>query len=97
MSVTDSYTQSQTRLQSSVTELNVATAHWRRNAANAHLAATHGPPWRFRSDFVAVRGRRFCQSAQALIAQWPWPSAAWVPACSEVFRAGQAMCFDTTP
>ena len=42
MSVTDSYTQSQTRLQNSVTELNVATAHWRRNAANAHryLAAT---------------------------------------------------------
>ena len=39
MSVTDSYTQSQTRLQTSVTELNVATAHWRRNAANAHLAA----------------------------------------------------------
>ena len=39
MSVTDSYTQSQTRLQNSVTELNVATAHWRRNAANAHLAA----------------------------------------------------------
>ena len=39
MSVTYSYTQSQTRLQTSVTELNVATAHWRRNFANAHLAA----------------------------------------------------------
>ena len=39
MSVTDSYTQSQTRLHNSVTELDTATAHWRRNAANAHLAA----------------------------------------------------------
>ena len=46
MSVTDSYTQSQTRLQNSVTELNVATAHWRRNAANAHLAAVMGPSLR---------------------------------------------------
>ena len=46
MSVTDSYTQSQTRLQTSVTELNVATAHWRRNAANAHLAAVMGPSLR---------------------------------------------------
>ena len=36
MSVTDSYTQSQTRLQNSVTEQDTATAHWRRNAANAH-------------------------------------------------------------
>ena len=39
MSVTDSYTQSQTRLHHSVTALDTATAHWRRNAANAHLAA----------------------------------------------------------
>ena len=39
MSVTDSYTQSQTRLHNSVTALDTATAHWRRNAANAHLAA----------------------------------------------------------
>ena len=39
MSVTDRHTQSQPRLRNSVTELNVATAHWRRNAANAHLAA----------------------------------------------------------
>ena len=47
MSVTDSYTQSQTRLHNSVTELDTATAHWRRNAANAHLAAAsagHGDP-----------------------------------------------------
>ena len=41
MSVTYRYTQSQTRLQNSATELNVATAHWRRIAANAHLAATY--------------------------------------------------------
>ena len=40
MSVTDRYTQSQTRLHNSVTSLDTATAHWRRNAANAHLAAT---------------------------------------------------------
>ena len=46
MSVTDSYTQSQTRLQTSVTEVNVATAHWRLNAANAHLAAVMGPSLR---------------------------------------------------
>ena len=39
MSVTDRYTQSQTRLHKSVTELDTATALWRRNAANAHLAA----------------------------------------------------------
>ena len=39
MSVTDRYTQSQTRLTNSVTELDTATALWRRNAANAHLAA----------------------------------------------------------
>ena len=39
MSVTDSHTQSQTRLHNSVTELDTATAHWRRGAANAHLAA----------------------------------------------------------
>ena len=40
MSTTDRYTQSQTRLHKSVTtELNTATAQWRRNAANAHLAA----------------------------------------------------------
>ena len=39
MSVTDSYTKSQTRLHNSVTELNVATALWRRNAVNARLAA----------------------------------------------------------
>ena len=39
MSVTDRHTQSQTRLHNSVTELDTATAHWRRNAANAHLAA----------------------------------------------------------
>ena len=42
MSVTDRYTQSQARLHKSVTtELNTATAQWRRmrNAANAHLAA----------------------------------------------------------
>ena len=31
--------QSQTRLHIPVTELNVATALWRRNAGNAHLAA----------------------------------------------------------
>ena len=43
MSVTDSYTQSQTRLHNSATALDAATAHWRRNAANAHLAAA-GPP-----------------------------------------------------
>ena len=46
MSVTDRYTQSQTRLHNSVTELNVATALWRRNAANAHLAAVMGPSLR---------------------------------------------------
>ena len=46
MSVTDGYTQSHTRLQTSVTELNVATAHWRRNVANAHLAAVMGPSLR---------------------------------------------------
>ena len=39
MPVTDRHTQSQTRLQNPVTELSAATAHWRRNAANAHLAA----------------------------------------------------------
>ena len=43
MSVTDRYAQSQTRLHNSVAELNVATALWRRNAANAHLAAVMGP------------------------------------------------------
>ena len=39
MSVTDSYTQNQTRLLTPVTALvlNVATAIWRRTAANAHL------------------------------------------------------------
>ena len=46
MSVTDSYTQSQTRLHNSVTALDTATAHWRRNAANAHLAAVMGPSLR---------------------------------------------------
>ena len=46
MSVTDSYTQSQTRLHNSVTELDTATAHWRRNAENAHLAAVMGPSLR---------------------------------------------------
>ena len=46
MSVTGSYTQSQTRLHNSVTELNTATAHWRRNVANAHLAAVTGPSLR---------------------------------------------------
>ena len=39
MSVTDRYTQSQTRLRNSATELNVATALWRRDATDAHLAA----------------------------------------------------------
>ena len=39
MSVTDRYTQSQTRLANSATELDVATALWRRGAADAHLAA----------------------------------------------------------
>ena len=48
MSATDSYTQSHTRLQTSVTELNAATAHWRRNVANAHLAA--------KALFVAGKG-----------------------------------------
>ena len=43
MSVTDSYMQSQMRLHNSVTELDTATAHWRRNAANAHLAAAKSP------------------------------------------------------
>ena len=44
MSVTDSYTQSLTRLTNSITtELNVGTAQWWRNAANAHLAAVMGP------------------------------------------------------
>ena len=46
MFVTDRYTQSLTRLTNSVTvELNVATAQWRRNAANAHAhlaAVTYG-------------------------------------------------------
>ena len=50
MPIIDRYThaqlQSQTRLQNSVTELNVyvATAHmhWRRGAANAHLAEVMG-------------------------------------------------------
>ena len=46
MPVTDSYTQSHTRLQTSVTELDTATAHWRRSAANAHLAAVMGPSLR---------------------------------------------------
>ena len=46
MSVTDRYTQSQTRLHKSVTELDTATALWRRNAANAHLAAVMGPSLR---------------------------------------------------
>ena len=46
MSVTDRYTQSQTRLHKSVTELDIATALWRRNAANAHLAAVMGPSLR---------------------------------------------------
>ena len=43
MSVTDSYTQNQTQLQNPVTELNVATAHWRRDTPNAHLAAAIAP------------------------------------------------------
>ena len=40
MSATDRYTQSQTRLRKSAIELNAATAQLRRNAADAHLAAT---------------------------------------------------------
>ena len=54
MSVTDRYTQSQTRLHKPVaTELDTATEKWRRNAANAHLAAHAGVCRRVRR----VRGR----------------------------------------
>ena len=56
MSVTDSYTQSQTRLHNSVTALDTATAHWRRNAANAHLAAHFS--------------HLLCQGQEHLIVSW---------------------------
>ena len=55
MSVTDRYTQSQTRLHNSVTALDTATAHWRRNAANAHLAATAKIQQATHADAVAIK------------------------------------------